>query len=262
MHIVQGRDFSKEFPTDNSAVIINQGAAGQFGWNKPLGKQLDIVRSNENDTATYTVIGVVEDFHFDSLRNTIGPLLFFPDTKNESNEFISLRLNTANIPGAIDLLRKQWNLFLSAQPCEYSFLDDRFHQVYRAEQRLGKIFGVFAVLAIFVGCLGLFGLAAFTSEQRTKEIGIRKVLGASAACIVRLLSTEYVGLVAAANIVAWPAAYFIMNKWLQEFAYKISLNIWPFVAAGITALVIALLTVSYQSVKAALSDPVKSIKYE
>ena len=261
MKIVEGRDFSRRFSTDFSGVIINQQAAKQFGWDKPLGKRLDKIM-NEDKTVTYTVIGVVEDFHFDSLRNTIAPLMLFLREDNKSNDLISFRMDTDNIPGAIDLTRDQWNQFLPAQPFEYSFLDESFYQVYRTEQRLGKIFGTFALLAIFIGCLGLFGLAAFISEQRTKEIGIRKVLGASIFSIIRLLSTEFIILVVMANIIAWPAAYFIMNQWLQEFAYKTSLSIRTFLAAGMTALIIALLTISYQSVKAALADPVKSIKYE
>jgi len=261
MKVEQGRDFSRRFSTDHSAVIINQRAVKQFGWDNPLGKRLDTI-INENKTVTYTVIGVIEDFHFDSLRNTIAPLLLFLHENNESNDFISFRVNTDNISGAIVLFREKWNHFLPAQPFEYSFLDESFYDVYRTEQGLGKIFGTFALLAIFIGCLGLFGLAAFISEQRTKEIGIRKVLGASISSIIRLLSTEFIILVGIANMIAWPAAYFIMNQWLQEFAYKTSLSIWTFLAAGMTALIIALLTISYQSVKAALADPVKSIQYE
>jgi putative ABC transport system permease protein len=261
MKIVQGRDFSRRFATDNSAVIINQSAAKQFGWDKPLGKRLD--RSiNVDKTVTYKVIGVIEDFHFDSLRNTIAPLVLFLRENNENNDFISFRMNTDNISGTIDLLRDKWNRFLPGQPFEYSYLDERFYRVYSTEQRLGKIFGAFALLAVLVGCLGLFGLAAFISEQRTKEIGIRKVLGASVSNIIGLLSKEFIVLVGIANIIAWPIAYFIMNKWLQDFAYRASLNIWSFLAAGITALFIAFLTISYQSVKAALADPVKSIKHE
>ncbi len=261
MKIVQGRDFSRRFATDNSAVIINQSAAKQFGWDKPLGKRLD-KSINVDKTVTYMVIGVIEDFHFDSLRNTIAPLVLFLRENDESNDFISFRMNTDNIPGIIDLLRDKWNRFLSGQPFEYSYLDERFYRVYSAEQRLGKIFGAFALLAVLIGCLGLFGLAAFISEQRTKEIGIRKVLGASVSNIIGLLSKEFIVLVGIANIIAWPVAYFIMNKWLQDFAYRTSLNIRTFLAAGITALFIAFLTISYQSVKAALADPVKSIKHE
>jgi putative ABC transport system permease protein len=208
---------------------------------------------------SYTVIGVVEDFHFDSLRNTIGPLIMY---LGQTNGFMSFRIDTRDISGTIALLRDKWNKFLPGQPFEYFFLDDRFYELYRAEQQLGKIFGIFAVLAIFVGCLGLFGLAAFIAERRTKEIGIRKALGASVSNIIRLLSKEFVILVAAANVIAWPAAYMIMNQWLKDFAYRTSLNFITFLAAGAAALIIALLTTSYQAIKAAISDPVQSLKYE
>jgi putative ABC transport system permease protein len=258
MKLAAGRNFSKSNPTDTAAVIINQAAAKQFGWEKSPGKRLDRF-FGEGKIETFTVIGVVEDFHFESLRNTIAPVLLYLD---QTGSLISFRINTDNIPGTIDLLRDKWEQFLPGQPFEYSFLDERFDQVYKTEQRLGKIFGTFALLAIFVGCLGLFGLAAFISEQRTKEIGIRKVLGASISSIIRLLSLEFVRLVGTATLIAWPAAYLIMNQWLREFAYKTSLNIWIFLAAGMSAVTIALLTVGYQSVKTALVDPVKSVKYE
>jgi putative ABC transport system permease protein len=258
MKLAAGRNFSRSNPTDTSAVIINQAAAKQFGWEKSPGKRLDRF-FGEGEIKSFTVIGVVEDFHFESLRNTIAPVLLY---LGQTGGLISFRINTDNIPGAIDLLRDKWEKFLPGQPFEYSFLDERFDLVYRTEQRLGKIFGTFALLAIFVGCLGLFGLAAFIAEQRTKEIGIRKVLGASIPSIIRLLSLEFVRLVAAATLIAWPLAYLIMNQWLREFAYKTSLSIWIFLAAGISAVTIALITVGYQSVKTALTDPAKCIQYE
>ncbi|MCP5107970.1 MAG: FtsX-like permease family protein, partial [bacterium] len=262
MKIAAGRDFSRDFSTDTAAMIINQRAARQFGWDNPLGKRLDRVNGDTNETESYTVIGVVEDFHFESLRDTVTPLLMYLGKHNRDFQSISFRIGPGNIAEIIDLLRDKWKQFLPGQPFDYSFLDESFNRVYDAEQRLGKIFAVFALLAIFVGCLGLFGLAAFTAEQRTTEIGIRKVLGASISSIVRLLSTEFVVLVAVANIIAWPVAYFIMKQWLLEFAYRAPLSIWTFPAAGLAALAIALLTIGYQSVKAAAANPVKSIKYE
>jgi putative ABC transport system permease protein len=259
MKIVEGRDFSREFSTDTSAVIINRAAAKQFGWKEAVNKRLSRFTSLKGDTTTYTVIGMVEDFHFESLRTTIAPLVMF---LGDSKGLASFRISTDNISGTIDLLRDKWNKFLPGQPFEYSFLDERFYEVYKAEQKLGQIFGVFAVLAIFIGCLGLFGLAAFIAEQRTKEIGIRKVLGASVSSIIGLLSREFVILVGAANIIAWPIAYLIMNKWLQDFAYRTPLSVSTFLAAGAAAIIIALFTTSYQAVKAAFTDPVKSLKYE
>ena len=175
---------------------------------------------------------------------------------------ISFRLKTQDLAAAVGLLERQWKEFLPHQPFEYSFLDERFERIYRAEQRIGKIFTIFAGLAVFIGCLGLFGLAAFTAEQRTKEIGIRKVMGASAPRIIRLLLKEFVILIGIANLIAWPLAYLVMNRWLADFAYRISPHILIFITAGSLTLVIALLTVSFQAVKAALADPIRSLRYE
>ncbi len=259
MKIVKGRNLSREFSTDKTAAIINQRAARQFGWEEPMGKHLSWVTSSQGDMTSYTVIGVVEDFHYDSLRDTIGPLIM---VLANSAELISFRIDTKDIPGTIGLLQEKWNRFLPGQPFEYSFMDERFNEIYKAERRLGKIFGVFAVLAILVSCLGLFGLAAFIAEQRTKEIGIRKALGATVPGIIRLLSKEFVIFVGIANLIAWPLAYIIMNKWLQGFAYRTSLQVIIFLAAGVAAVFIALLTTGYQAIKAALSDPVQSLRYE
>jgi putative ABC transport system permease protein len=179
-----------------------------------------------------------------------------------SGSLVSFRLDSGDMHGMIELLRDTWNKFLPHQPFEYSFLDERFESIYKAEQRLGKIFAAFAVLAVFIGCLGLFGLAAFTAEQRTKEIGVRKVLGASLTDIIGMLLKEFALLLAIANIIAWPAAYFIMNKWLQDFAYKAPLTLRLFLAAGLAAIIIAVFTVGYQAVRAALANPVDSLKYE
>lgn len=260
MKILKGRNFSRDFSSDDSeAVIINQEAAKQFGWDEPPGKRLGRFINDKGDIENFTVIGVVENFHFESLRNTIAPMVIF---LGNDNELISFRINTGNISGTIDLLKDKWKKFLPNQPFEYSFLDEDFNAVYRVEQKLGEIFGVFALLAILIGCIGLFGLAAHTAQQKTKQIGIRKVLGASVSNITRLLSKEFVILVCIANIIAWPIAYFIMNKWLQYFAYRTSFTILTFIIAGIISITIALIAVSYQSVKAALVKPVDSLKYE
>jgi len=260
MNVIQGRDFSREFSTDaGEATIINQAAAKQFNWDKPLGKSIGRVVSNQGDMKLFTVIGVVEDFHFESLRETIGPLVMF---LGEENARVAFRLKTEDISGTVALMESKWKEFLPDQPFEYSFLDQRFNQMYESEQKIGKIFGVFAGFAIFIGCLGLFGLAAFTAEQRTKEIGIRKVLGASSPTIIRLLLKEFVLLVGAANLIAWPVSYFVMRRWLMEFSYRISPGAWIFLAAGVATLFIAIITVSYQAIKAALADPIKSLRYE
>ena len=259
MNIVEGRDFSREFATDDKAALINQATAEQFNWTEPVGKTLGRIVSNKGDIELYTVIGVIENFHFESLRDNIGPLVMF---LGESNGAISFRIKTEDVSGFIRILESKWGEFLPNQPFEYSFLDERFDRMYQAEQRIGKIFGVFAALAVLIGCLGLFGLAAFTAEQRTKEIGIRKVLGASVPNITRLLLREFVLLVGAANLIAWPIAYFVMRRWLQDFAYRISPNVWIFLAAGAATLLVSMLTVSFQAIKAALADPIRSLRYE
>lgn len=259
MKIVEGRDFSRDYSTDTKATIINRETARQFGWDKPVGKRVGRVVSANGDIELYEVIGVVEDFHYETLKDTIGPLVMF---LGNSNGRISFRFETKDIAGTIGLLRNKWREFLPNQPFEYDFLDERFAGMYRTEQRIGKIFGVFATFAIFIGCLGLFGLAAFTAEQRTKEIGIRKVLGASAPGIVQLLTREFLILVAVANVIAWPVAFLVMRGWLKDFSYRISLSVWVFVFAGMVTLLIALLTVSFQAVKAAFANPADSLRYE
>ena len=259
MKIVEGRDFSREYSTDTKATIINQSAAKQFDWAQPLGRKIGRIVSTQGKFELYEVIGVVEDFHFETLKETIGPLVMF---LGNSNGNISFRVETEDISETIALLQKEWKRFLPYQPFEFSFLDERFADMYAAEQRIGRIFGVFAGFAIFIGCLGLFGLAAFTAEQRTKEIGIRKVLGATSPNIIQLMTREFVILIAVANVIAWPVAFWLMKGWLKDFSYRVPLNVWVFAGAGALTLMIALLTVSYQAIKAALTDPATSLRYE
>ncbi len=258
MTIVAGRDFAKENATDVSAVIINQAAARQFSWNAPIGQELTIPAS-QTDLRDYRVIGVVEDFNFDSLKNAVGPLVMVLDDAPAS---IAVRFETGRAAETIALLKDTWNRFASGQPFEYSFLDERFAAVYRSEERLGTIFGVLAGLAVFVACLGLLGLASFLAEQRTKEIGIRKVLGASAGEVTGLLLKEFAKWVLAANLIAWPLAYFFMRKWLQGFAYRTEIGLGVFLLSGLVVLAIALLSVGTQAVKAALSNPADCLRYE
>jgi putative ABC transport system permease protein len=259
MTIVEGRDFSREFSTDEDAAIINQALVKHFGWEKPLEHKVGRVTSMQGAFKLYQVIGVVEDFHYETLRENIGPLVMF---LGNNTSRISFRIQTDNIAKTIGLLEKKWKEFLPNSPFSYTFMDERFAEMYQSEQRVGKIFGVFATLAVFIGCLGLFGLAAFTAEQRTKEIGIRKVLGATAPGIVSLLMREFVILVIIANVIAWPVAYFVMNGWLRDFAYRISIGAWIFIVAGMLTLLIAMLTVIFQATKAALMNPIDSLRYE
>lgn len=259
MNIVEGRDFSKDHPTDVEAAIINQAMAKHFGWERPLEHTVGRGTSIQGGFELYRVIGVVEDFHYDSLRENIGPLMMF---LGRSTGSISFRIKTDDVAKTIGLIEKKWREFLPNAPFSYTFMDDRFAAMYQSEQRVGKIFGMFATLAVLIGCLGLFGLAAFTAEQRTKEIGIRKVLGATAPGIVRLLIREFLILIAVANVIAWPVAYFVMNRWLRDFAYRTSMGVWIFIVAGVLTLFIAMLTVIFQATKAALMNPIDSLRYE
>ena len=205
-------------------------------------------------------MGVVKDFHVASLHETIGPVLF--QVRPSSFRYISARISHINIPETLSFFQGKWDQLSPAFPFEYSFLDEDFDRLYRADEKVGRIVGIFSMLAIIVACFGLFGLASFAAEQRTKEIGIRKVLGASVSGIIFLLSREFTKWVLVANVLAWPIAYYSMSRWLQNFAYKMSLGVGIFFLSGFLALCIALATVSYQSIKAAVSDPIDSLRYE
>jgi putative ABC transport system permease protein len=255
IELVEGRDFSRDFSSDEKqAVIINESAAKEFGWTSPLGMR---VKTENKDGY---VIGVVKDFHFKPLYQLIEPIVIyiFPSFF----EYASLRISPDDIPSTIAYLKNKWNELAPNQPFEYFFLDSDFDSVYRSEERVGKLTGSSTLLAIFIACLGLFGLASFTAEQRTKEIGIRKVLGASLPAVVRLLTREFTKWVVMANIVAWPVSYYVMHLWLQNFAYRINIGVWNFLLAAALTFAIALLTVSYQAVKAALANPVEALRYE
>lgn len=251
-----GRNFSREFATDTSAVILNEAAAKLFGWANPLGQTL----TQPGDSLwRAAVIGVVKDFHFESLHKPIQPLVIL---HQPFFQYLSVRLRPENFAATVQAVESLWKEFVPQQPFEFSFLDQDFDAQYRAEERTGKIFGLFAALAIFIACLGQFGLASHTIQKRTKEIGVRKVLGASATSIVGLLSKEFVRLVVMAVLIAAPMAYYIMNRWLQDFAYRIEIGWWVFALAGGVALLIALITVSTQAIKAALANPVEALRYE
>jgi len=258
MQIISGRNFSKDFGSDSSAVIINETTAKVIGYKDPIGKKIYGI-GNDKKTIAYNIIGVVKNFNFESLRQNISPLAFF---LGKSDGFASFKVNTSNINNLVSQVENKWKAMAPAMPFSYRFMDASFDEMYRSEQRVGKIAMIFSVLAILIACLGLFGLATFIAEQRTKEIGIRKVLGASVQGIVQLLSKEFVKLVAIAFIIAVPAGWYFMNKWLQDFVYRISLSWWIFAAAGLTVLIVALATVSFQAIKAALTNPVKSLKTE
>ncbi|MDB5247182.1 MAG: FtsX-like permease family protein [Segetibacter sp.] len=259
MKVVAGRNFSKEFRTDSAAAILNETAAKALGWkNDAIGHT--ITRSNnEGGNTTYKIIGIVKDFHFKSLHEPISPLVMA--LGNNSGTIIA-RVKTKDISSLLSTLKKQWASFNTEEPFVYAFLDERFKQTYEKEQKTGIILGIFACLTIFVACLGLFGLATFMAEQRTKEIGIRKVLGASVAGVVSLLTRDFLKLVFIAFIVAAPVAAYIMHKWLQDFAYRVNVQWWIFVFAAITAVLITVFSVGFKAIKAAIANPVKSLRTE
>jgi putative ABC transport system permease protein len=273
IELIAGRNFSPEFPTDHrntrgtggelrnaGAVILNQEAVRRFGWEDAIGKK--VIQTYGGAKYNYTVVGVIKDFHFSSLREAIQPMNLFLSLG--SNRYISVNMQTQNIPETLSFIEETWNKIYPNLPMDYYFLDSVFERLYRSEERLQRLFGYFSALAIFIACLGLFGLASFAAEQRTKEIGIRKVLGSTVSGIIRLLSREFTILVLVANVIAWPIAYLVSRAWLKSFAYRISINsqYGYFVAAAVLAFLIAWMTVSFQAIKAAHANPVDSLRYE
>jgi len=255
MEIVEGRSYSKEFPTDaTEAIMVNEEAVKAMGMESPIGRRLSIGTNN------FKIIGVVKNYHFRSLRQEIDPLILIYSPGQ--SRVLFARLRSENIPKTIGYMEDIWKEFAPGHPFNYRFLDDALNNLYRSEQRIGTILKYFSILAIFISCLGLFGLASFMSEQRTKEIGIRKVLGASVSNIALLLSREFTKWVLLANIIAWPVAYIAMYKWLQSYAYSTNIALWSFILSGAMALVIASVAVSYQSIKAAVANPADSLRYE
>jgi putative ABC transport system permease protein len=260
MQIIKGRNFSREFRSDSSAVIINETTAKILGFDDPIGKKIYTTDGNVQPTSiSYTIIGVVKNFHFESLRQVIGPLCFRLGTNNWSAAF---KVATTDVRALIKNIEGKWKAVAPGYPFSYQFLDDAFDNMYRQEQRVGKIAIVFAVLAIFIACLGLFGLATYMAEQRTKEIGVRKVLGASVQNITTMLSKDFVKLVLIAALFAFPLAWWGMSRWLQDFAFRINISWWIFIVAAIIAFLIALVTVSFQAIRAAVANPVESLRNE
>jgi putative ABC transport system permease protein len=243
---------SADTPYANSSVIINQTMAKKLNLKNPIVKRI-------TNGATFTVVGVVQDFNFESMHDEIGPLLLHLGL---SPSIVTVKVRGANMKGTLAAIKATWKAFSPSQPIRYTFLDESFANMYADVQRMGNIFTTFAVLAIIIACLGLFALSAFMAEQRSREIGIRKVLGATVSGITTLLSIDFIKLVFIAIVIASPVAWYAMNKWLEGFAYRIQMQWWVFVLAGVVALVIAIVTVSFQSIKAALMNPVRSLKSE
>lgn len=259
MSMTAGRNFSRDFPTDSLGIIINEAAVKEFGFQNPIGETIGNFVDMEGNIQGLKVVGVVKDFHYRTLKDRIAPLCMM---LGNNAGLMSLKVNTQDYSGLISRIEEAWTRLAPNQPFETSFLDDRFNRMYDAEQRLGRIFGVFAGLAIFIACLGLFGLASYTAENRIKEVGIRKVLGANVAQIVFLLSKDMGKLVLIAFLFGAPLAWYFMNSWLSGFEYRTSIGWYIFAFTALGALLIAMLTMSYQSLKAATGNPVKALRNE
>jgi len=257
LQVKAGRNFSKDFPSDNRGVLLNESAAKLLGFEN-FSKAINEKFFSAGDTVT--LLGIVSDYHHQGLQKPIDPMIFrlIPNARDA----YSLKMKTGDVQGTVTAVQKAWNKFFPADPFNYYFLDELFDQQYRADQRFGKIFGLFAFLAIVIACFGLLGLSAYNVLQRTKEIGIRKVLGASVQNVLYILSKDFMLLVLIAFVIAVPVTWWIMHNWLQDFAYRINIQIWVFGVAGLLAILIALLTISFQALKAAISNPVKSLRTE
>ena len=254
MTITEGRFFSRTFPTDSNAYILNEKAVDIMGIQNPVGKFF-----SEGDSIG-NIIGIVKNFHFKSLKNKIEPLVFRLPIGRARHVFIKISSN--DIQRTMENITHTMKMFVPDYNLQINFLDSAYDSLYRSENRTGKLFGYFTFLAIMITGLGLVGLASFIAAQRTKEIGIRKVLGASVPKIIMLLSNEFMVLVVLANVIAWPAAYFTMTHWLQNFAYHTNLTFQVFIISFLIAVLIAILSVSYQSMKAAIANPADSLRYE
>ena len=258
MQLVKGRNFFKASVSDSNSIIINETCAAMLGYPDPVGKQI-FSNYNQQKAISYTIVGVVKNFNYESLKQTVGPLCFF---YSHYPGAISFRVGPSQMKSFLSKAENLWKQLAPSMPYKYQFMDEAFAQMYQSEQRVGKIALFFAVLAILIASMGLFGLATYMAEQRMKEIGIRKVLGASVPRIVRLMTTEFIKLICISFIIAAPIAWWAMNRWLNDFAFRIHISFWIFVASAALALFIALVTVSIQAIRAAVVNPVNSLKAE
>jgi len=259
MEIADGRNFERERSTDSSGVVlVNETAIAKLGWEDPVGKRLYF---GQQDSIGTQIIGVVKDFHFVGLHQNIEPVVIFSLNRNPGG-LLAARIQKGRIQEAVKIAEEKWKQVYPQHPFVYGFMDDEFDQLYRRDMNTSKVVNIFATVAIFIACLGLFSLASHSIEQRTKEIGIRKVVGASSFGITKLILFDFVKLVAFANLFAWPLAWIVSNKWLQIFAYQIKIDFLIFIISAIIALIIAIITVSYHSMRAAMANPVDSLKYE
>nr|MCU0341839.1 ABC transporter permease [Spirosomataceae bacterium] len=254
--LAHGRDFDPSFGTDSTGVIINEVAAKIMNYKDPVGKEVTF-----GGTKCH-IVGVAKDFHHSSVQVAIEPLILYLQPKNENWGFVVVRTQAGQTKQALASVEQTFKKFNANFPFEYWFTDQEYEATFKSESIISTLANYFAFLAIFISCLGLFGLAAFTAEQRTKEIGIRKVLGASVSNLVGMLSKDFIVLVLIATLIAFPLAWYLMNDWLEKYAYRIEISWWIFALTALLAVSVALLTVSFQAIKAALMNPVKSLKTE
>jgi len=251
----EGRDFSKEFSTDSSALVLNETAVKFMGLKNPVGETI------QWDDENYTVIGVIKNMIMESPYDPVRPAVY--SLKNEKLNFILVRINpSASAADALNKIQSVFAKYAPSSPFDYKFVDENFARKFTAENRIGKLSSFFSILAIFISCMGLFGMASFMAEQRTKEIGVRKVLGASVFNVWKLLSKEFVALILVSFAISIPISWFAMHSWLQNYDYRTSISLWVFVITGFTTLLITIITVSYHAVSAALANPVKSLRTE
>ena len=261
VQVLKGRNFSRDF-ADSASVILNEEAVKQIGWKDPVGKYMRYPGGNNH---LFKVIAVVKDFNVESLQTSVTPFALFHSSSRSydiGSSFIIARIKPGDVSGTVNKVERKWKKFVSGEPFDYNFLDASFDALYRSEKRMGNIFSIFTALSLFIACLGLFGLSAFIAERRIKEIGVRKVLGASVQSIVSLLSKDFLKLTIISAFIAFPIAWWTMNKWLEDFAYRIDIGWTVFLIAGLCTLFVSLLTVSFQAIKAAMANPVASLRSE
>ena len=249
--INEGRYFSREFPTDSNAVVINEAAKKAIGLETAVGKR---VYDTSAEPRYMQIVGVLEDFHFESMHTQVRPIIIIP--QRSTGDLTSVRIAGGNISAVVEFIEDAWDKYSNGQAFQFVFMDDEFNRIYSAELKTGELFTSFSILAMVIACLGLFGLAAYHTVQKTKEIGIRKVMGASIGNILYLLVKQFTKWVVVANIIAWPVSYWIMNNWLESFAYRVEISYSIFMLSAAVSLVVALITVSSQVIKAASQNPV------
>jgi len=260
IEMAEGRNFSKDYPSDTAAVLLNEATIAKIGWDESVGKTVYQFGGPGGEQIAKEVVGVIRNYHFESMREEIGPM--YLNLGSFAMPTLVVRTDGSNVAETLAFIESEWKSVVPNQPLNYSFLDEEFEALFSSDQRLGRVFSSFALFAILIAGLGLFGLGMFVTEQRTKEIGLRKAMGASVTQIVLMLSRDFTRLVLAAIVLAVPVAWYVMNEWLAGFVYRTDMEISSFAAAAGMALVIAWLTVSYQSIKAAISDPVKALHHD